>query len=122
MNFGALFPIVCCCRLSRIKDTYFRAGEAMTTSKENGVTYSAEVTTFLANLKKDTSTEPRMLTELEVKCLRQQKQEIQNYVRQRMVEDGFIRGMLTPSEIKDLQQNKRESIQKMRELLAGNDF
>ncbi len=30
--------------------------------------------------------------------------------------------MLTPSEIKDLQQNKRESIQKMRELLARNDF
>ena len=63
-----------------------------------------------------------MLTESEVNCLRQQKQEIQNYVRQRMIEDGFIRGMLTPSEIKDLQQNKRESIQKMRELLAGNDF
>jgi hypothetical protein len=54
--------------------------------------------------------------------LRQQKQEIQNYVRQRMVEDGFSRGMLTSLEIKDLQQNKRESIQKMRELLAGNDF
>jgi hypothetical protein len=57
-----------------------------------------------------------------VRCLRQQKQEIQNYVRQRMVEDGFSRGMLTSLEIKDLQQNKRESIQKMRELLAGNDF
>jgi hypothetical protein len=63
-----------------------------------------------------------MLTESEVNCLRQQKQEIQNYVRQRMIEHGFIRGMLTPSEVKDLQQNKRESIQKMRELLAGNDF
>lgn len=57
-----------------------------------------------------------------MRCLRQQKQEIQNYVRQRMVEDGFSRGMLTSLEIKDLQQNKRESIQKMRELLAGNDF
>ena len=86
----------------------------MTTSKENGVTYSAEVTTFLANLKKDTSTEPRMLTESEVNCLRQQKQEIQNYVRQRMIEHGFIRGMLTPSEIKDLQQDKREAAEKAR--------
>lgn len=57
-----------------------------------------------------------------MRCWRQQKQEIQNYVRQSMVEDGFSRGMLTSLEIKDLQQNKRESIQKMRELLAGNDF
>ena len=86
----------------------------MTTSKENGVTYSAEVTTFLANLNDDTSTEPRMLTETEVRGLRQQKQEIQNHVRQRMIEDGFIRGMLTPSEIKDLQQDKREAAEKAR--------
>lgn len=63
----------------------------MTTSKENGVTYSSTVAVS------------------------------GNEIKNRNASSKVCR-MLTPSEIKDLQQNKRESIQKMRELLDGNEF
>lgn len=62
----------------------------MTALNQNGAPYSATVSTFLQNLKQDISSEPRMLTESEAKCLRQQKQEIHHYVRQRMIREGKV--------------------------------
>ena len=46
----------------------------MATLNQSGSPYSATVSTFLQNLKQDTSSKPRMLTESEQKSLLQQKQ------------------------------------------------
>ena len=56
----------------------------MATLNQSGSPYSATVSTFLQNLKQDTSSKPRMLTESEQKSLLQQKTEIHEMVKQKL--------------------------------------
>ncbi len=69
-------PLVSCYRLSRIKDTdILVTGEAMTTSKENGVTNLSTLAVSVNDIKnRNTSSKVcRMLTPSEIKDLQQNK-------------------------------------------------
>ena len=58
--------------------------------KVNGNPYSATVSIFLQSLKHDTSPEPRMLSESEQTCLRQQKLESRDYIRRKLKGDAAV--------------------------------